>query len=186
MEPSDSVQLTKILLLIGLVLFCSVTDFSTRRIPNAVLLPALVGALFLNGLDRGLTGVLDSLLGLGAGLFMLMPLYVLGRMGAGDIKLLGVVGSVLGSWGAVVAGLATMFAGGVLGLLYLLWIAARPGVVACMDRLGMPLGSKEATRTGEVDSASRDVAEIPYAVAIAAGTIATLFYLDLLTGKAAI
>lgn len=50
----------------------------------------------------------------------------------------------------------------------------------------MPLGSKEATRTGEVDSASRDVAEIPYAVAIAAGTIATLFYLDLLTGKAAI
>lgn len=184
MEPGDSVQLTKILLLISLVLLCSVADLSTRRIPNAVLLPALVGALFLNGLDRGLTGVFDSLLGLGAGLFMLMPLHVLGRMGAGDIKLLGVVGSVLGGWGAVVAGLATMFAGGVLGLLYLLWIAAKPGVMACMDQLGTPLIGKETMRTG--DSASRDVAEIPYAVAIAAGTIATLFYLDLLTGKAAI
>lgn len=181
MELTDPLQLTKALLLISLVIFCSVTDLSVRRIPNSILFATLMTALFLSSLIDGLHGLIDSLAGLVIGLLMLMPLHVLGRMGAGDVKLLGVVGSLLGAWGAVVAGLATMMAGGVLGILYLLWIAAAPILKSYTSLIAGLLTGRKSAPGGSTPSSLR-AAEIPYAVAIAAGTIAALFYLDLLAG----
>lgn len=181
MEITDSIELTKIALLVSLLLFCSVTDMSTRRIPNAVLLPALMTALFLNSVDRGLAGLIDSVAGLAIGLLMLMPLRVLGQMGAGDIKLLGVVGSILGVWGAVVAGLATMMAGGILAVVYMVWLMNKPGIFSRMLHLRQRITGKAAAPSDPTTWQNARVAEIPYAVAIAAGTFATLIYLDLLT-----
>lgn len=180
MEFNDSIELTKVLLLISLLMLCSATDISSRRIPNAVLLPTLLTAFFLNGVHAGLAGLLDSLGGLVLGVVMLLPLYAFGRMGAGDLKLLGVVGSVLGAWGAIVAGLATMIAGGVLGLLYLGWIVVKPGLAAQYARLVRL--EQSGDRPGDATSAhSARAAEIPYAIAIAAGTFIAVVYLDLLT-----
>lgn len=180
MEFNDSVQLSKALLLMVLLVSCSVTDLSVRRIPNAVLLPALMTSLFLNSIAGGFAGLADSIAGLVIGLFMLMPLHVLGRMGAGDIKLMGVVGSTLGAWGAVVAGLATMMAGGILAVLYAIWLFAKPGIVWRLSRLMQPFIGNAATN-GDMTWQTVRAAEIPYAVAIAAGTFATLGYLGLLT-----
>lgn len=179
-ESTDSLQLTKALLLIGLVVFCSVTDLSMRRIPNVILFATLMTALFLSSLIDGLHGLVDSLAGLAIGLLMLMPLHVLGRMGAGDVKLLGVVGSLLGAWGAVVAGLATMMAGGVLGALYVLWIGIRTLLESHRSHLSGFLTGKKPAPGGATSSLR--AAEVPYALAIAAGTIAALLYLDLLGG----
>jgi prepilin peptidase CpaA len=177
---ADSIQLTKVLLLILLVMFCSATDLSTRRIPNAVLLPALMSALFLNSLAGGLAGLVDSIAGLAIGIVMLLPLYVLGRMGAGDLKLLGVVGSILGTWGAVVAGFATMIAGGILGVLYLAWLLVKPDVVSRILHLASFITGKEPLDDAMSFETAR-AAEIPYALAITAGSFATLVYLGLLT-----
>ena len=177
MEFNDSIELTKIALLVSLLLFCSATDLSTRRVPNAVLLPALMTALFLNSVGGGLAGLVDSIAGLALGLLMLMPLRILGQLGAGDLKLLGVVGSILGAYGAIVAGLATMMAGGILAVLYLVWLFIKPRVVSRVLRFN---GKAAAPGDGMSWPAVR-AAEIPYALAIAAGTFATLIYLDLLT-----
>jgi prepilin peptidase CpaA len=181
MEFHDSIELTKIALLVSLLLFCSATDLSTRRVPNAVLLPALMTALFLNSVDGGLAGLADSVAGLAIGLLMLMPLRVLGRMGAGDIKLLGVVGSILGAWGAIVAGLATMMAGGILALLYLVWLFIKPGVVSRVSRIVLRVTGKAAGPNDGMSWSTVRAAEIPYALAVAVGTFATLIYLGLLT-----
>jgi prepilin peptidase CpaA len=181
MEFNDSIELTKIALLVSLLLFCSATDLKMRRVPNAVLLPALMTALFLNSIGGGLAGLADSVAGLAIGLLMLMPLHVLGRMGAGDIKLLGVVGSILGAWGAIVAGLATMMAGGILAVLYLLWLFTKPGVVSRLSRLVVRITGKAAAPGDRMSWQTVRAAEIPYALAVAAGTFATLIYLDLLT-----
>jgi len=181
MEFNDSIELTKIALLVSLLLFCSATDLSVRRVPNAVLLPALMTALFLNSVGGGLAGFVDSIAGLAIGLLMLMPLHVLGRMGAGDIKLLGVVGSILGAWGAIVAGLATMMAGGILAILYMVWLVTKPDVVSRMSHLVQRITGKAAASDDVMTWQNVRAAEIPYAVAVAAGTFATLFYLDLLT-----
>lgn len=183
MEISNSIEFTKILLLVSLLMFCSATDVGTRRIPNAALLPALMTALFLNSLAGGLAGFANSLAGLVIGLLMLMPLHVFGRMGAGDIKLLGVVGSILGAWGAVVAALATMMAGAVLGVAYLMWMFIKPDVMARMSRLTEFFTRRPPPPEHDtVPLQTLRAAEIPYALAIAAGTVATLFYLDLLKG----
>jgi len=181
MEFNDSIELTKIALLVSLLLFCSATDLGTRRVPNAVLLPALMTALFLNSVGGGLAGLVDSIAGLAIGLLMLMPLRILGRMGAGDIKLLGVVGSILGAWGAIVAGLATMMAGGVLAVLYLVWLFIKPGIVSRVSRIALRVTGKAAAPGDGTSWQTVRAAEIPYALAIAAGTFATLIYLDLLT-----
>lgn len=181
MEFHDSIQLSKVMLLSVLLVLCSVTDLSVRRIPNAVLFPALMTALFLNSVSGGLAGLADSVIGLALGLLMLMPLHVLGRMGAGDIKLLGVVGSILGGWGAIVAGLATMMAGGILAVLYMMWLFAKPGIVSSISRALHYVTGKAAAPGDNATWQAVRAAEIPYAVAIAAGTFATLGYLGLLT-----
>jgi prepilin peptidase CpaA len=152
-----------------------------RRVPNAVLLPALMTALFLNSVDGGLAGLADSVAGLAIGLVMLMPLHVLGRMGAGDIKLMGVVGSILGAWGAILAGVATMMAGGVLALLYLVWLFIKPGVVSRVSRIVLRVTGRAAAPGDGMSWQTVRAAEIPYVLAVAAGTFATLIYLDLLT-----
>jgi prepilin peptidase CpaA len=180
MEFSDSIELTKIALLVSLLLFCSATDLSMRRVPNAVLLPALMTGLFLNSVDGGLAGLADSVGGLAIGLLMLLPLHVLGRMGAGDIKLMGVVGSILGAWGAIVAGLATMMAGGILAVLYVVWLFTMPDVASRVSRIVLRVTGK-ATRGDDMSWQTVRAVEIPYVLAVAAGTFATLIYLDLLT-----
>lgn len=184
MDLTDSVQTVKLLLLAVLVVVCSATDLRERRIPNAILGPTLMAAFFLGSLD-GLPGLLDAFGGLIVGIGMLLPLHVLGRMGAGDVKMMGVVGSMLGVWGAVVAGLATMMAGAVLAVVYVMWIFFKPKIVACMSGIsGIARFAIGRVRPAGDATALQNlrVTEIPYAVAIAAGTFATLVYLDLLKG----
>ena len=84
-------------LALALVVACAVFDWRSRRVPNALTLPAIVVGLSLHGLFGGASGILFSLKGLalGAGLF-LIP-YCLGGMGAGDVKLMGALGAWLGS-----------------------------------------------------------------------------------------
>ena len=175
MEYEYTIELARILLVLSLLLFCCITDIGMRRIPNAVLLPVLVTALLLNTIGGGLDGFTGSIAGLLVGIGMLLPLHVLGRMGAGDVKLLGVVGAALGPWGAIVAGLATMMAGGILGVAYALWLLAKP---ALNSSKGTQLRSRNAVHARESDASEQGVrvAEIPYAIAIAAGTIAALAY----------
>jgi prepilin peptidase CpaA len=180
MEFGGSIEVTKAMLLVALLAFCSLTDLKVRRIPNAVLFPALMTSFFLSSIAGGVSGLADSIAGLIVGVLMLMPLHILGRMGAGDIKLLGVVGSVLGAWGAIVAGLATMMAGGILGATYILWSLAKPAVISRIsDMARRPTGSVTAAGNAPSIQTAR-ATEIPYAVAIAAGTVATLMYLDML------
>jgi prepilin peptidase CpaA len=183
MEFEQSIELTRVLLVLALVSFCCITDIGMRRIPNAVLLPTLISALFINALGGGMAGFIDSLGGLLVGILILMPMYVLGRMGAGDLKLLGVVGALLGTWGALVAGLATMMAGGVLGIAYLVWLACKPAVLDSARHLAGIL-KRAPVHSPRKQSSAQTVraAEIPYALAIAAGAVAAMVYTGLMAG----
>ncbi len=156
-----------------------------RRIPNAVLLPALMTAFFLNSVAGGIAGLIDSIAGLALGILMLLPMHVFGRMGAGDVKLLGVVGSILGGWGAIVAGLATMMAGGLLALIYVVWIFLKPGLIERGTKIAWWISGKAEPSRENASFQLVRTTEIPYAVAVAVGTVATLYYMDLLSGMGA-
>lgn len=168
-SDKDIFGTTAIAVLFVLLALAIATDLSHRRIPNLLLAPALSIALLLHTMTNGVDGLLAAAGGLSLGLAMLSPLYVIGGMAAGDVKLLGVVGSFLGPWGAVVAGLATLMAGGVFGVTVIVW-----------QRLSTT--RSWATRSA-VDAGvlgfQRQVTHIPYAPAIAAGTLAACWYLGI-------
>jgi prepilin peptidase CpaA len=74
-------------------------DWRVRRVPNGLLLVLLLPAVIdLAWSGSGILGATpgNSLLGLLVGFGMTLPGYMLGRLGAGDVKLAGVVGFVLG------------------------------------------------------------------------------------------
>jgi prepilin peptidase CpaA len=158
--------------LLAVLLISSVTDLAWHRIPNTLLLPALVLALALHASGDGLGGMLSAGAGLVVGLAFLMPLYAMGGMGAGDVKLLGVVGAFLGPWGALVAGIATLIAGALLGSAYIAWRSIRP-ILAFQ---AWKLTQSYHARNTQVPAPSLLVTPIrgsgfAYAPAIAAGAI---------------
>jgi prepilin peptidase CpaA len=65
----------------------------------------------------GVSGAAWALCGWATGLLLLLPLYLLRSLGAGDVKLLAAFGAWLGPMAAIWAGLYGTIAGGVLALL---------------------------------------------------------------------
>jgi prepilin peptidase CpaA len=120
---------------LGATALAAWTDLRGFRIPNSLTLPLLATGLVYNALVGGGGPLLGSLLGVLFGGGILFPIYCLGGMGAGDVKLLAGVGAWLGVPGVVYAFIGAGLAGGVyaLGLLALGgWTdpARRPGVRA--------------------------------------------------------
>ncbi len=167
-----------------LVTACSVTDILSRRVPNLFLAVGLSLALLTHGLGGGLTGLFDSMIGLTVGLGLLMPFYLLGGTGAGDVKLLGVVGALLGVKGTLITGAATLIFGGLLGVAWIgwrivdAWFATQFANYTRFKSAGLlPIHTllPEANFRGTT---------IPYAPAIACGTFFAIWYLGLLSPSA--
>ncbi len=102
--------------LVAGALVATVTDLRTRRIPNA--LTASMAALGVGFAATGISGMSigASLVGLALGLALMLPGHFLGATGAGDVKLMGAVGAVVGPGMVVSAFLFTAIAGGVLAV----------------------------------------------------------------------
>ncbi len=116
------------------VTLASAIDIRTRRIPN--LLTALMSAAGIALAATGTSGISVgwAALGLAVGLLVMMPGYVLGATGAGDVKLMAAIGAIVGPGLVVNAFLFTALTGGVLAL----------GVAALRGRLAATVqGTRE-------------------------------------------
>lgn len=167
-DEFQALSLVPVFCLVAMLAIATLTDVTSHRIPNALLAPALSIALLVGTAAGGLAGLLMALSGLGVGLALLLPLYAIGAMGAGDVKLLGVAGAFLGPHGAVVAGIMTFIAGAVFGLLWLGWRILRPSInyllATWMNTQPPAVVHDETTTTGP------KVNRFAYAPAIAVGT----------------
>jgi prepilin peptidase CpaA len=98
------------------VIIAALVDLKTRRIPNE-LTAAMTGIGFgLGASAQGEVSMLASLAGFALGLMFMMPGYVMGATGAGDVKLMGAIGALVGPAMVLTAFLCTSLAGGVLAL----------------------------------------------------------------------
>jgi len=158
-------------------------DLLTHRVPNGLTGPVFVLGLLLQLALSGWSGFGEALLGALVGLVILMPLYLLRAMGAGDVKLLSALGTFLGPHWALVAGIYTLLFGGLFALGYVLLGAAR----AALEPVGAPWSVRFHCARARAWALRRE--RFPYAIAIAAGALASLtergdvrhFY-DLLSG----
>lgn len=104
------------LILASVLLVAGVTDLCSSKIPNWLTLSAMAGGLLSHSLLNGLSGLLFSAKGLGVGFALFILLYVMGGMGAGDVKLLAAVGSFIGAEAVLTAGIVAMLLGGVYAM----------------------------------------------------------------------
>lgn len=72
-------------------------DMQTYRIPNALLAAGAVNGYFLRFLGDGFSGITDGTAGAALPLVLCAGLFVLSMLGAGDIKLMMVIGIYLGA-----------------------------------------------------------------------------------------
>ncbi|TFY96893.1 A24 family peptidase [Ramlibacter rhizophilus] len=161
--------------LIALLLAAAWIDWRTMRIPNWLTVAGMCWGLLWNAVSAPtvMEGVLTAVGGLALGLGLFLPLWLLRVMGAGDVKLMAMVGAFLGALATFKAIVFVGLAGGIVVLAYavangsagrlarnvrdLVYSAALPGVPAWRP--------SEATPS---------LGRLPYGVSIAAGTIAYL------------
>ena len=92
-------------------------DLRVRRVPNALTMTLAMAGVALAATGLGRLGVSAAIAGWFAGLALMLPGYLIGATGAGDVKLLAAVGALLGPEGVLWAFLYTTVAGGAIALL---------------------------------------------------------------------
>lgn len=172
-------------LLFALLAAAVMHDVRARRIPNAIVFPGALAALALHallpagqglfGVPMGGLGILSSLGGLALGLAILMPMYLLRLMGAGDVKLLAMVGAFVGAGDILAVSVATLLAGGVLALAWALWQRSLRQLLG--NALQMVLHSGLSGLAGGVAPPAAASGRLPYAVAIAAASTGCVVWL---------
>jgi prepilin peptidase CpaA len=145
-----------------------VTDVRTRRIPNW-LTGSIAGAGFGLAFGGGAITPAQAALGMLTGLLLMMPGHLIGATGAGDVKLMAAVGTMLGPDLAFRAFLYSAVAGGVFALA----VAMRRGILATTLQDASRLVTSPAGARLAIESPARGN-RFAYGPAIAAGTLVSL------------
>src|SRR5512145_2918227 len=106
----------KYVAVLAIALVACVTDIRSRRIPNVLTFGAAVAGLLFHLATGGRDAGFDSAMGYLAGTALFLPFFLLGGMGAGDIKLLAALGAWIGPRDALWLAAYTSIAGGVLAV----------------------------------------------------------------------
>ncbi len=166
-----------------LVLAATWIDFRTHKIPNWLTIGgSLIGALagVLGGSEAiHDQGILWSISGICVGMGVFLPIYAIGKMGAGDVKLMGMVGSFLGPVGVFWASAYAIIAGGLLAMCWVVYcIGARSLLFKLVGSYAAhQAGKVNGSGTGALDSDVSGVlkAKMPYGCAIAVGAVFAYF-----------
>lgn len=103
------------------LIICFITDLKKQKIYNKVIFPSLGAAVILNIWFSGFAGLKLSLLGFATGLCILLIPYFLGGMGAGDVKLLSLIGAVKGSLFVLNTAIYMAFIGGAVAIVVIIF-----------------------------------------------------------------
>jgi prepilin peptidase CpaA len=96
-------------------------DIKTRRIPNYLTLGSALAGLAVQTWLHGWPGLSAGLLGLALGMGLLLVPYLMGGMGAGDVKALAALGAWLGPTQTLYLFIYMGIAGGILALGVIIW-----------------------------------------------------------------
>ena len=159
-----------------------VIDLRSFRVPNLLTVPLLITGLIYNVAANGLAGLQTSLLGALFGFGVLVFLYILGAMGAGDVKLLAGVGAWLGFWGTFYVFIVAALATGLCSLAMVVWQGglgrAFTSIYIALYQaaaLTRHLGAEERVEAA-VKRSDRRRRLIPFAAMVALGVVFVLVY----------
>lgn len=160
---------------IGVALVAVAWDLATRRIPNVLTFGAAFAALVAHAYIGGWNGAGMAAAGWVAGVTLFFPVFALGGMGAGDVKLLGAVGAWLGPVAAVWVALYSGIAGGLIGLIVAGYSGYLTQTITNVKSLVMYwriVGLKPAP---ELTLSTQQGPRLAYAVPVFAGLMVTIW-----------
>lgn len=162
-------------ILFALLVAASVIDYRTYRIPNWLTMSGAAFALTYSIVFpfSSTHGFLWALGGFAAGLFTTLPLYVLRAMGAGDVKLLAMVGAFVGLsdvWHVLVS---TFIVGGAAALMFAVHHRVLGRMIGNIKTSvqTMMLSAAAGMKPDAEIAARKSVGKLPYGVSIAVGTM---------------
>ncbi len=161
-------------ILMLLLIFAAVCDIRFHRIPNKLVLGGLLFGATYNSVFPFYPndGFLFPLAGVGVALLVFLPLYLLHTMGAGDVKLMAMAGAFLGPADIFGAMLASMIAGGIFALCYVL--AKSTATRMKLNLISLFQQGLLSALTGTAPNlrieTSSSAGKLPYGVAISVGT----------------
>lgn len=156
-------------------------DGKELRVPNWITFPMVLSGLVYSTCVGGFGGLGAGLLGMCVGLLTLMPLYAVGGMGAGDVKLMAGIGAWLG-WEIT---LAAFCVSAVLGALMAVVMMLRKGVRHHYDNLLLILSEWMVVRNPyELSKIAAErkprMSLLPYGIPICIGSIGYFCYAGLM------
>jgi prepilin peptidase CpaA len=96
-------------------------DWRTHKIPNWLTVSGFVAGICVHALTGGWRGALASLEGAGLALSILLPVVLVRGLGAGDWKLMGAVGSLLGPLAFLAFLFVSALVTGVMAVVTVIW-----------------------------------------------------------------
>ena len=164
--------------LIAMLALAAWHDTRSLRIPNLLCASGIVFALIYNTAVPPVphAGWLWAPAGMLLGFALTVPMYALRLMGAGDVKLIAMTGTFLGSMGVLHALLYSMLAAGLAALLFAASHRVLPRMLGNVRELvrGMMWSAVAAGRPALPRTPMASVGRLPYAASIALGTTAWL------------
>lgn len=161
--------------LVAVLLLSLVSDLKSRRIPNRVVYPAMVLGLVWHTAQGGSAGFWMAVEGLALGLALFLIPFLMGGLGAGDVKLLAAVGALKGPGFVFTAFFGTAVAGGLIAAVILL---RQKKLLAALKRIGRGLFILLVSRFRVNGLGTLEQGEIggafPYGVAIGIGSLVAL------------
>jgi len=171
----DSGLDTRQLAVLGIGALACGYDLRTRRLPNLLTLGGAAVALLYGVVTAGVGGAIAGISGWAVGLVLFLPLFALGGMGAGDVKLLAAVGAWLGPATAFWTALYAAIAGGVMAVIVGLatgYLGQALRNVSFLVSFWQTVGLKPLP---ELTLATGRGPRLPYALAITAGAVASMW-----------
>lgn len=152
-----------------------VCDVRTRRIPNLLTFGGAALAFGYTLGTQGAGGLMTSLGGWLTGALLFLPMYLLGGMGAGDVKLLACLGAWVGPKTAFFTALYASIAGGAMALV----VSFATGYLrVAMQNLWLLLAHWRVVGIrplAELTLAESRGPRLPYALPITAGVAAAIW-----------
>ena len=160
-----------------LVAVAVIWDLRCRRIPNWLVVPFMVAGVTMSAVHSGWRGLAISCSGIALAAAVLGGFCSVGGMGMGDLKLFAAIGSWIGPGQLATALASAGIAGGIMALIV---VAFSGELGRSLDNTGELIGS--ALRSGlrrhpELNMSNPKARKIPFAPAIAIGTLVSFFSL---------
>ena len=160
---------------VGVAVAASAFDLYSRRIPNTLTFGAAATALVVAAAAGGASGLGASFSGLAIGFALWFPIYFLGGIGAGDVKLMAAIGAWLGPGLALYAGLYAGIVGAILGVSLALAHGCAQQTMTNVQLLLVHWRVTGFTPHAQLNLTAGAGPRLPYAVPILAGTVMAIW-----------